>query len=81
MIGSMLLSVLHLKAKAIVLDNYRGISIYQVIAQNHSNEFLFHFDSYCVNADQQHCFSTNHSCETALHSIIDNWKVSFSQKK
>ena len=40
-----------------------------------------HFDSNSLFVDQQHGFRTNHSCETAIHSIIDNWKVSVSQKK
>ena len=39
------------------------------------------FDRSCLFADQQHGFRTNHSCETARHSILDMWKVSVSQKK
>ena len=30
---------------------------------------------------QQHGFRTNHSCETALHLILDNWMCACSQKK
>ena len=39
------------------------------------------FDRNRLFADQQHGFRINHSCETALHSISDMWKVSISQKK
>ena len=40
-----------------------------------------HFDRNCLFVDQQHGFRTNHSCETALHSILDLWKCNISQKK
>ena len=67
------------------LDNYRGISILQVIAKLFEqviiSQIKSHFDSNSLFVDQQHGFRTNHSCETAIHSIIDNWKVSVSQKK
>ena len=67
------------------LDNYRGISILQVIAklfeQVLCSHITSHFDSNYHFVDQQHGFRTNHSCETALHSIIDNWKVSVYRKK
>ena len=41
----------------------------------------FHFDRNCLFVDQQHGCRTNHSCETALHSIFDKQKVSVTQKK
>ena len=67
------------------LDNYRGISILQVIAKLFERilcgQITSHFDHNCLFADQQHGFRTNHSCETALHSILDTWKVSVSEKK
>ena len=67
------------------LDNYRGISILQVIAKLFERilctQITAHFDRNCLFVDQQHGFRTNHSCETALHSILDLWKCNISQKK
>ena len=66
------------------LDKNRGISILQVIAKF---ELIFcaqvtsHFDCNCLFVDQQHGFRPNHSCETALYSIFNKWKVLISQKK
>ena len=55
------------------LDNYRGISILQVIAKLFERilcgQITSHFDHNCLFADQQHGFRTNHTGETALHSI------------
>ena len=46
---------------------------------------FFHFKARVLRLQSlfvdQHGFRTNHSCETAFHSIIDNRKVSVSQKK
>ena len=67
------------------LDNYRGIIILQVIAKLFERilcgQITSHFDRNCLFVDQQHGYRTNNSCDTALHSILDMWKVSVSQKK
>ena len=53
------------------LDNYRDISILQVIAKLFERilcgQITSHFDHNCLFVDQQHGFRTNHSSETALH--------------
>ena len=38
------------------------------------NNIIKYFNSNNLFTANQHGFRTNHSCETALHSIIDNWK-------
>ena len=67
------------------LDNYRGISILKWIAKLFERVFCSqissYFDGNSLFVNQQHSLRTNHSCETADHSIIDNWKVSVSKKK
>ena len=67
------------------LDNYRGISILQVIVKLFKQvlwrQITTHFDRNCSFACKHHCFRTYHSCETALRSIIINWKVSISHNK
>ena len=61
------------------LYNYRGISILQVIEKLFErvlcSQITSHFESNSLFVNQQHGFRTNHSCETALNSIIDNWKI------
>ena len=59
-------------------DNYRGISVLSPIAKIFErilyNNIIKYFNSNNLFTANQHGFRTNHSCETALHSIIDNWK-------
>ena len=61
------------------LDNYRGISFLQVIAKFFERllftQITAHFDRNCLFFDQQHGLRTNHSCETAIHSILDKLKL------
>ena len=54
---------------------YRGISILQVISKMFAKILLHrtaHFDRNRLFVDQQHGFRTNHSCESAIHSISGN---------
>ena len=53
------------------LDNYRGISILQVITKLFEivlcTQITAHFDRNCLFVDQQHGFRTYNFCETAIH--------------
>ena len=54
-------------------DNYRGISVLSLIAKIFErilyNNIIKYFNSNNLFTANQHGFRTNHSCETALHSI------------
>ena len=66
-------------------DNYRGISVLQPIAKvfEHvlAEQIVTFFVTFGLFCSQQHGFRSGHSCETALHSILDKWKCSISLKK
>ena len=61
-------------------DNYRGISVLPPIAKVFerivANQITCYFENNSLFSDVQHGFRTNHSCETALQSILDTWKKS-----
>ena len=59
-------------------NNYRSISVLPATAKVFEklicNRLLAHFSSNNLLAIDQHGFRGNHSCETALHSLLDDWK-------
>jgi hypothetical protein len=66
-------------------DNYRGISILQPIAKVFerilASQIVDYFKQDGLLCPQQHGFRAGHSCETALQTILENWKTSISLKK
>ena len=65
------------KGNQTVCDNYRGISILSPFAKIFeriiSKQITSHFDENKLFCNQQHGFRQNHSCETALQTILDHW--------
>ena len=59
-------------------DNYRGISVLppvsKVFEKILASRITKHFEDNNLFTSQQHGFRANHSCETALQSILDEWK-------
>lgn len=66
-------------------DNYRGISVLQPIAKVFERilaaQIVNYFDNNGLFCQEQNGFRSGHSCETALQSILDNWKTAISGKK
>jgi len=67
------------------LDNYRGISVLPPIAKVFekivSKRIIHYFESNKLFFSNQHGFRSNHSCETALLSIIDRLKNNMNKNK
>jgi len=65
-------------------DNYRGISVLSPIAKTFSRcmstRIISFFESNNLFSSSQHGFRKNFSCETALLTIIDKWKLNMSNK-
>ena len=66
-------------------DNYRGISVLspfaKIIERLLARQIIEFFESNDFFSHSQHGFRKEHSCETALQTILDNWKLMFEQKK
>ena len=66
-------------------DNYRGISVLQPIAKIFerilANQIVIFFNLNNLFCPQQHGFRSGHSCETALHSILEDWKQAIEKKE
>ena len=66
-------------------DNYRGISILPPIAKVFerivSSQVVSYFETNSLFVGEQHGFRANHSCETALQSILDKWKKKIDDKE
>ena len=66
-----------------LLDNYRGISVLPPIAKVFekiiSKRLIYYFENNNLFFSNQHGFRSNHSCETALLSIIDRWKSNMNK--
>jgi hypothetical protein len=60
-------------------DNYRGISILQPIIKVFERvlaaQVVSYFEKNGLFCSAQHGFRSNHSCETALQCILDDWKT------
>ena len=67
------------KGSSTCFDNYRGISVLTPIGKMFerivSKRIVSYFEDNKLFTSDQHGFRTNHSCETALASIIDQWKL------
>ena len=65
-------------------DNYRGISVLSLIAKIFetiiSSQMVDYFDKNNLFSSSQHGFRSNHSCETAILSIVDHWKSNIDKK-
>ena len=70
-------------------DNYRGISVLSsfakilerlrtILLSQQINKF---FNDNKIFSPEQHGFRSNHSCETALQTILDNWKKMLEKKE
>jgi len=61
-----------------ICDNYRGISVLPPVAKVFekilATRVTNHFEKNKLFTSHQHGFRTNHSCETAIQSILDDWK-------
>ena len=59
-------------------DSYRGISVLSPFSKLFekvlASQIKIHFETNNIFSTAQHGFRRNRSCETALHSILDNWK-------
>ena len=68
-----------------ICDNYRGISVLPPVAKVFekilSTRITNHFETNKLFTSQQHGFRTNHSCETAIQSILDDWKSLIDDEK
>ena len=68
-----------------LFDNYRGISVLTPIGKIFEKiicrQVISYFEENQLLTSDQHGFRTNHSCETAVASMIDQWKMGFDQKK
>ena len=66
-------------------DNYRGISVIspfaKILERILSSDILNHFSTNNLFSPIQHGFRTNFSCETALHSLLDDWRINLDQHK
>ena len=73
------------KGDATSCDNYRGISILSPIAKIFERILSADITEYFVEnqlfSDSQHGFRTKRSCETALQTILDKWKLSIEAKR
>ena len=66
-------------------NNYRSISVLPPLAKVFEKllcyRLLSHFSSNKLLSIDQHGFRGNHSCETALHSLLDDWKGHLDNNK
>lgn len=66
-------------------DNYRGISVLQPISKIFervlANQIVIYFKINSFLSPYQHGFREGYSCETALQSILDNWKCGIENKE
>jgi hypothetical protein len=66
------------------LDDYRGICCLPPIAKVFERilnlQIVSYFENNNLFCSNQHGFRANHSCETALISIIDHWKNAINNK-
>ena len=73
------------KGSATSPDNYRGISVLspftKILERLLSSNILNHFNSNGLLCNEQHGFRSKHSCETALHSILDDWRAKLDNNK
>ena len=59
----------------------RLITIFQSLRTFLSHQITNFFNSQKLFSPEQHCFRSNHSCETAIQTILDNWKRLLEKKK
>ena len=66
-------------------DNYRGISVLspfaKILERLLSKQITDYFDANQIFSRAQHGFRKNHSCETALHTILDKWKIALEKNE
>ena len=66
-------------------DNYRGISVLPPLAKVFerilSEQITVYFNDRKLFGDSQQGFRANHSCETALQEVLDDWKYLLSENK
>lgn len=76
---------LHKKGDINSCDNYRGISVLspfsKIFERLLSNQITVHFTTNKLFTSSQNGFRANHSCETALQSLLDNWLQALDQNK
>ena len=69
---------LHKKGNSMLCDNYRGISVLspftKIFERLLSDQITQFFTANSLFSTGQHGFRTNHSCETALQTIIEKWR-------
>ena len=67
------------KGDPLVCDNYRAISVIsplcKIFEKLLARQITKHFDENSLFVSDQHGFRKNKSCETALHSILNTWKM------
>ena len=72
------------KGSATSFDNYRGISclppIGKVFEKLVAKQVMNYFEVNNLFTTSQHGFRSNHSCETAILSMIDKWKNNINDK-
>ena len=73
------------KGDQTLCDNYRGISVLSPIAKIFERILCADITKYFVEnqlfSDSQHGFRSKRSCETALQTILDKWKLSIEAKR
>ena len=73
------------KGDSSLCDNYRGISVLspfaKVLERLLSHQITNFFNSQKIFSPEQHGFRSNHSCETALQTILDKWKILLEKKE
>jgi hypothetical protein len=73
------------KGDSSLCDNYRGISVLspfaKVLERLLSHQITIFFKSQKFFSPEQHGFRSNHSCETALQTILDKWEKILLEKK
>ena len=66
-------------------DNYRGISVLSPFAKIFerliSHQITTFFTYKKIFSPEQHGFRSNHSCETALQTILDRWKKALERNE
>jgi hypothetical protein len=71
------------KGEKNLCDNYRGISILspftKIFEKLLTTQITSHFNKNGLFSRVQHGFRANHSCETALQYLLDNWKALIDQ--
>ena len=66
-------------------SNYRPISILSILSkplENHLNRYITkHFETFDLLHKRQSGFRKNHSCHTALITLVDQWLCNINEKK